>query len=144
MHYHQCICTVAVPRNTNSKMTNFKSQHRPFPKLRVGFRCLVLPSCTLGGILHCCNPCRPCANFCKAPVMNCVGSVLVPNDGATQYQSWSCLLCRTGRRMFNSLFSVWNAIFTEKNMKEAVWIPVCYSPCLLSQCLLTSRIFRTL
>lgn len=75
----------------NINMTNFKTQHRPFPKLWVGFYCVFLPSCTQGGILRCCKSSRPCANFCKTPVMNCVGVVLVPNDGAMQYQSQSCL-----------------------------------------------------
>lgn len=94
-----------IPRGMNIKMTDFKSQHRPFPNLQVGFCCVFVSGWYRVALQAQSSLCK----LCETLSLNFIGAVLVPNDGAMQYQSWSCLMCRTG-----SLLSACNAVFTEQ------------------------------
>lgn len=93
-----------IPRDMNIKIIGFKSQHRPFPNLWVGFCCVSV----LGWYPVLLQAQSSLCKLCETPALNFIGAVLVPN-GAMQYQSWFCLVCRTG-----SLISAWNAVFTEQ------------------------------
>lgn len=129
VYYHQCIYIAINPRSTKeiSKASSCLSQN---------FGLYFVVCCD--GILYSCKASGPWADFCKTPVKKCIGAVLLPNDGVIQYQIQSCLMCETGRRTFDSLLSALMQSSQKKNMKGWVWILVCFSPCLWSQCLPTS------
>lgn len=67
-----------IPRDMNIKMTGFKSQHRPFPNLLIGFCCVSV----LGWYPALLQAQSSLCRLCETPALNFIGAVLVP-DGAT-------------------------------------------------------------